>query len=131
MSFNTDAISSQMVLYTVHVARMPPRKWRELLSLRFNLKAAAEQRLLRLSYSPLGLLHRSFYRFLHRTNRGRTRRFLLNNQFTSWAVRVAAWFAYSVILFGLHGEDFGIFKVNKYFVNFGNIYLLIIIFNPI
>ena len=43
------------LLYTIHVARMPPRKWRELLSLRFNLKAAAEQRLLRLSYSPLGL----------------------------------------------------------------------------
>ena len=26
-------------------------------------------------------------------------------------MRVAAWFAYSIILFGLHGEDFGIFKV--------------------
>ena len=30
-------------------------------------------------------------------------------------MRVAAWFAYSIILFGLHGEDFGIFKVGKYF----------------
>merc|ERR1719188_106915 len=50
-------------------------------------------------------------RFLQRTSRGRTRRFLLSNQFTSWAAHVAAWFAYSIILFGLHGEDFGIFKI--------------------
>ena len=43
-------------------------------------------------------------------------------------MRVAAWFAYSIILFALHGDDFGIFKVEQfnYFANISNLIQMIL-----
>ena len=42
-------------------------------------------------------------------------------------MRVAAWFAYSIILFALHGDDFGIFKVEQsnHFANINLIQMIL------
>jgi hypothetical protein len=50
-------------------------------------------------------------RFLHRTNRSQTKRFLMSNQFVAWFVHVAAWFVYSIIMYAMYGEGTGMLNI--------------------
>ena len=52
-----------------------------------------------------------FQRYLHRTDRTITKRFLFLNQLAIWSCHVLAWFAYSVIIYAQHGEEAGMLRI--------------------
>ena len=63
-----------------------------------------------------------FFRYLHRTDRSVTKRFLFLNSLAIWCCHVGAWFSYSLIIYGMHQEEAGMLRILPLivaFVSFG------------
>ena len=57
------------------------------------------------------------FRFLHPTNRARTRQYLFLNQSISWAVYLLAYFTYSMVIYAKHNEEAGILRITPFILS--------------